>query len=410
MTAAAGLYTSASDLARFLRFQLNDGSIDGQTILEPAMIREQRTVPAPEFGCAKGVRARRRQKRLARKRHADLFSHGGAAYGFLAFLYWFPPLHLGIAVLTSSADHDLHDELARSILSDLIRRPGSVYQARLDALPAQSPVVEPNWEFGPPGDLTQRIAGLAMKPSGDEAARWAGYSANIYAIRVWGVIDPLAPPDRFYVESGTPYFRATGRRYPLTEIEPGLFLAWNGETLDLRTQPPTWRNLELVRLTGGPAPWQWVLLALTASVALWWLDAAWWLRVAIGSTNRPRRHRHEADEQAGAHPRWRLLTSVAATFTATLALATIAALVFAPRVVDSGFLGWLDLPLAVRLILHLPLALAIASGSLAALTILGWVRWRWTPAGQLGYAALVASSVALTAQLAVWNLIGWGLT
>ena len=36
MTAAGGLYTSANDLARFLRFQLNDGSIDGQTVLSPA--------------------------------------------------------------------------------------------------------------------------------------------------------------------------------------------------------------------------------------------------------------------------------------------------------------------------------------------------------------------------------------
>jgi CubicO group peptidase (beta-lactamase class C family) len=47
MTAAGGLYSSVADLARFLAFQLNDGSIDGRMLLDPKSIEEQRTVPAP---------------------------------------------------------------------------------------------------------------------------------------------------------------------------------------------------------------------------------------------------------------------------------------------------------------------------------------------------------------------------
>lgn len=47
MTSAGGLYTSAVDLARFLRFQLNDGSIDGRAVLDPKSMEEMRTVPAP---------------------------------------------------------------------------------------------------------------------------------------------------------------------------------------------------------------------------------------------------------------------------------------------------------------------------------------------------------------------------
>jgi hypothetical protein len=93
-----------------------------------------------------------------------------------------------------------------------------------------------------------------------------------------------------------------------------------------------------------------------------------------------------------------------------LALATIAVIALVPRLVDTGFLGWLEVPLALRLILHLPLALTVASGCLAGLIVVGWARgWR-TPAIQLRYTALAVVSVALTAQLAFWNLIGWGLS
>lgn len=206
-----------------------------------------------------------------------------------------------------------------------------------------------------------------------------------------------------------PYFQANEsgpvHRYRLTEVEPGLFLAWNGETLDLRGPQPTWRNFELVRLSGGPAPWQWTLLVVTAMVALWWLGAA------IVSTIRRRRRRTGSDElQAHTRPRWGLATAAAATATATLALGTIGVIAVLPRLVDSGFLGWLELPLAQRLILHFPLAVTVASACLVALTVFGWVKGRRTPAIQLRYAALALASVALTVQLALWNLIGWGLS
>ena len=408
MTAAGGLYTSATDLARFLRFQLNAGSIDGQAILDPALIAEQRTVPAPSAGAQAGYGLGVARTGWYAGDNADLISHGGGGFGFLADLWWLPQLQLGIAVLTNSQDLHLQGTLPLSILDDLVHEPGSVYQARLNALPALTSVVEPDFQYVPPDGLGQRIAGLAMAPSGDAAVRWAPYSGD-YALVEWGVIDAVSQPDRFFVESGVPYFEAnksgTVHRYRLTEIEPGLFLAWNGETLDLRTQQPTWRNFELVRISGGPAPWQWLVLALTALAALWWLGAA------LASTIRRRRHRPAADaQQAEAHPRWRLLTGAAATLTALFALGTIASLALVPRLVDSGFLGWLELPLILRLILHLPLAVTVACGCLVFLIVLGWARtWR-TPTGQWRSAALIALSVALSAQLAAWHLIGWGLT
>jgi CubicO group peptidase (beta-lactamase class C family) len=407
MTAAGGLYTSATDLARFLRFQLNDGSIDGRTVLDPALMTEMRTVPAPDAGARAGYALGVARTGWYAGANADLFSHGGGSYGFLADLWWLPQLQLGIAILTNSSDHHLQGDLALSILSDLVHQPGSVYRDRLLALPVQAPVVEPDGHWVPPYGLARRVAELAMQPSVDEATRWARYSGG-YRTVGWGLVDPVGQPERFLVESGLPYFESNEdgvvTRQHLSEIEPGLFLADNGETLDLRGQPPTWRNLELARVA-GPAPWQWVLLAASAVVSVWWLI------VALASTIRRRRRRSEPDEEGAArHPRWRLLAGFAATLTATLALGIIALLAAVPGLVDSGFLGWLEFPLGQRLALHVPLALTVVAMCLVALTAGGWAGNWWSRATRLRYAALVVASLALAGQLAAWRLIGWGLT
>ena len=54
MTGAGGLYTSARDLAQFLRFQLNGGSVDGRVVLDRRWLDEMRTVPPPRAGAAAG--------------------------------------------------------------------------------------------------------------------------------------------------------------------------------------------------------------------------------------------------------------------------------------------------------------------------------------------------------------------
>lgn len=81
-----------------------------------------------------------------------------------------------------------------------------------------------------------------------------------------------------------------------------------------------------------------------------------------------------------------------------------------PGVVDAGFLGWLEVPMVQRLMLHVPLGLAIAGVSLVTLVVTGTMRHWWTRAERLPYAALAVATVALIGQLSAWRLIGWGLT
>jgi hypothetical protein len=140
-------------------------------------------------------------------------------------------------------------------------------------------------------------------------------------------------------------------RHPLTEVEPGLFLADNGETLDLRGPAQIWRNLRLVRVS-GPAPWQWAILGAAAILAAAWLVAA-----GVRTVRRQRSRPAPTTEPTTAR-RWRRIAGSIATLSALLALGTVVLVAAMPGLVDSSFLGWLELPIALRVALHLPLALS----------------------------------------------------
>ncbi|HET9996815.1 MAG TPA: serine hydrolase domain-containing protein [Nocardioides sp.] len=407
MTAAGGLYSSASDLARFLRFQLDDGSIDGRTVLDDVSMKEMRTIPAPNAGAPAGYAlgvGRTRWNRWAGR--PDLFFHGGGGYGFLADLWWLPGPGVGIAILTNSQDHGLQQDLALSILADLLSEPG-VYRDRVLALPSRPPVVDPG-RFEPPAGLADLVAEAAMAPTGDEDARWAAY-AGLYRAPVWDVIELVGPPDRFVVEGGVPWFEEVTEteslvRHRLVEVAPGRFLAENGETLDLSGPVPTWRSLRLVRVTGGPSAWEWGGLGIAALLAAAWLVAASLRRL-------PRRvPRSEDDDQPDASRRWRRVAALTALITAVLVFGNAALVAWVPRLVDSGFLGWADLPLAERLALHLPLALAVLAACTVVLVAAGWARRWWSSPLTVQYVILALAAVAMSAQLGTWHLIGWGVT
>jgi hypothetical protein len=400
------MYASAADLARFLRFQLSDGMIDGRAVLDPEWMAEMRSVQGPRVGEPAGWGlgvVRHGWNRFAQR--PDLFDHGGSGFGFLSDLWWAPQVGIGVAVLTNSQDHQLQGDLALSILGDLAAEPGA-YHDRLLALPTRPVVSDPNTQFEPPPGMAELVAGAAMAPSSDEGGRWAA-GAGSFAAPAWGVIDPTGPAGRFLVDGGLPYVETseTGSlvRHRLVEVEPNLFLADNGETLDLRGPVPSWRGLRLVRLTGGPQPWQWAILGAVA------LLAAAWLIAVVARTVRRSDSGPPFKGQPSTTRRWQRLAAAVATATALLMLGTVALMGFMPGLVDSGFLGWLELPVVMRLAMHVPMALAVFGVGTAVLAAAGWIgRW-WSGAEKAQYALLAAAAMALVAQLAGWRLIGLGI-
>jgi CubicO group peptidase (beta-lactamase class C family) len=409
MTAAGGLWASAADLARFLEFQLGDGTIDGHAVLDAALIEEMRTVPAPRAGAPAGYALGVSRSRWRAGYYLDIFFHGGGGDGFLTAMYWVPPLHIGVVVLTNSSDdQDLEDTVALGLLQDLVTAPGSVYHDRFLALPAQVDVAEPDVHFSPPPDLAASIEAVAMPASRQQSTRWAAYP-EFYRTGRRGAMNPGNPASRFHVESGVPYFDAgedgTLVRHRLSEFRPGLFLAENGETLDLRTGSQHWRGMSLHPVTNGPLGRQWALLAVVVAVAVGWLIA--------GSAASLRRHRRGADRSTtvSAPPGDRIgrrLTTAVAAVGALAALVTVAAIRVLPGLVDVGFLGWMAMPLPARLALHLPLAVALLASVLAALLVAGALRRWWTPRIRSRDAALLVALTTLTIQLASWHTVAWG--
>ena len=76
-----------------------------------------------------------------------------------------------------------------------------------------------------------------------------------------------------------------------------------------------------------------------------------------------------------------------------------------PGLVDVGFLGSLPFPLPVRLLFHLPLAVAVLAVALVALLVTGAVRGWWRRRVRPTDAALAVAMAALAAQLTAWQLV-----
>jgi CubicO group peptidase (beta-lactamase class C family) len=411
MTGAGGLWTSAADLAKFLEFQLGDGTFDGHIVLDAAHMMQMRTIPAPHTGAVAGYALGVARTRFRPGGHnLDLFSHGGGGFGFLSDLFWVPQLQLGIALLTNSDTHDLQVVLAGGILRDLVTEPDSQYYHRMLAAPFQTDATDPDSKFVAPTDLSARIAAVAMPSSIQQSARWAGY-AGYYRIGQPGAMSPDVPPSRFHVDSGVPYFDASLEgtvRHRLTEFQPGLFLAEDGETLDLTGPSPRWRGLDLNRVNDGPLPWQWALLALAA------VAAGWWLVGGVVQLLHGRRHRGAASATAAAAAdssrsgAWRRLVAVVGSLGAIAALVTAAAIVALPGLVDVGFLGRLDTVLPIRLAFHLPLAVTLLAGGLAVLLAIEAIGPSPGPRVRPREAALLLALAALAIQLTSWHLVAWG--
>ena len=408
MTGAGGLYASAGDLARFLRFELNGGSIDGRVVLDSKRLREMETVPAPHAGAPAGYAlgvVRHRWNRWDQR--PDLLEHGGGGYGFSSDMWWLPELGIGAAILTNSQDQELQNTLSLSILADLLSEPG-VYRDRLLALPWRPPVADANTFFEPPTRMANLVASAAMIPTGDEVFRWAAYS-GLYRTPAWGYLGLGNPPDRFVVAAGVPYFETgdnanTPVRHRLTEVRAGLFLADNGETLDFRGRVPTWRNFRLVRVSGGPSTWQWGVLATAALIAVSWLVAA------LVRSFRHSAPRWSSMGQRAATRRWRRVTALVASATALLTLGNVVLLAWLPGLVDTGYAGHLALSPPEQLAVHLPLAMVVMGFSTVALVASGWIRRWWSRAVAPQYAALAVSAITLVPLLVGWHLIGWGMS
>lgn len=106
-TPSTGLIGSATDVARFMRMYLNNGALDGESILQPgslAMLTEALPIDSRGLGWAVGESNGERY-----------LEHMGGGAGFATTMRIYPESGMGIAILANGTDLD------RARLAELLR-------------------------------------------------------------------------------------------------------------------------------------------------------------------------------------------------------------------------------------------------------------------------------------------------
>jgi CubicO group peptidase (beta-lactamase class C family) len=310
MIPAGGVYTNVRDMARYLRFHINKGVLDGRRLLRADLMEEMHTIqsaaPGQRSGWALG---------LMRDPSSDSYAvyHSGGGSGFQSDMVMYPDKHLGVVLFTNAEGHDVGQWRLRHLVQGVLDKrfgptpwaPAGIH--RMTALAPDDPRVQavlgrygaresvviayadgaltvqpPGSDRGYPirffddgGDLVGMIGMNAeirfLPPRGSERGDLTLVDrqlSNQY-VHVFPFNDsPTDPPGpdkpewaRFLgtytpVWAGASWIAEARVRNGYLyfgenrcfEHEPGLFLSTNGEALDFRSAPPTWANIPLRRV------------------------------------------------------------------------------------------------------------------------------------------------------------------
>jgi CubicO group peptidase (beta-lactamase class C family) len=316
MIPAGGVYTNVRDMARYLRFHINKGVLDGRRMLRADLLEEMHTIqfaaPGQRSGWGLG---------LMRDPSSDSYAvyHSGGGSGFESDMVMYPEKHLGIVLLTNAEGHDVGQSRLRALVQTVLDArfgPTPVADAGIDRMTpiapddprvqavlgrygaresvviaykdgaltvqvAGSDLAYPMRFYDDRGDLVGTI-GLVheirfLPPRGGERGDLTLFDrrlSNQY-VHVFPFNDsPADPPGpdkpewARFVGTYTPIWSGASWRAEASvrngylyfgenrcfEHEPGLFLSTNGEALDFRSATPTWANIPLRRVPPAEKP------------------------------------------------------------------------------------------------------------------------------------------------------------
>jgi CubicO group peptidase (beta-lactamase class C family) len=312
MLAPGGMYASVTDMARFIQFHLNEGRVHGTPLVKADVLNQMQVIPFPVAdqiaGYGLGVFVGRYHLGGTDVRW---MGHGGGGFGFRCQMKWLPDLGYGVVVMTNSQDHDnvnenLVEEMLLKVVESLTDRKA---QGAADWLARHMPpsTVDPSFlpaglegryngtnddmlfvvkdgRFGyasgnafvpvtplSPDDYVSReyvyrfvrddkgrpvsvvrpydgavwvLGSSKGEASGPDHSAWNAY-VGTYVRKRFGVAE------KFYVVSvknGWLHFEGSGQDFLLTEHLPGLFFTPDGEAVDFRGAPPTFRNIRLYKV------------------------------------------------------------------------------------------------------------------------------------------------------------------
>ncbi|UCD52709.1 MAG: beta-lactamase family protein [Phycisphaerales bacterium] len=253
---AGSVFTNAKDLARFIQFHLNHGSVGGQSVLDERLIDLMYTPspldpnPWPNHRRDQGLGV---WVLTTLKDGNHKVGHDGSGPGLTSQGWWYPEYGFGGLVLARSSDLYQKDEKAwldntmkRMIAEKLVERnddfdtvswktewgSGPTYDSWRD--PNAFTPFQPDWK----------------KYTGTYRYRLAGYKLSAL-VRIATALFGF-PPLEVKVRETDGYLEVvhcdlawTKRHERLDQHLPGLFFTEYGDCLDLRGEIPTWNNFRL---------------------------------------------------------------------------------------------------------------------------------------------------------------------
>jgi CubicO group peptidase (beta-lactamase class C family) len=311
MLAPGGVYASISDMARFLQFHMNNGSVHGKRLMQEKTLSQMRTIPFPMkdqvtgYGMGLWVGCYHLEGQDVR-----WLAHGGGGFGFRCQMKWLPDLGYGAVVLTNSQDHDnVNEGLVEEILENVVGMltgkkdlgPAAWLNNHMPPRTVDSSYIPKDCEGrynGTNDDMVFLVKdGRFGYASGNtfvsltpltryecrskryvyrficDAAGLPVEVARPYDGTVWRLGSPGNEPkgpdkrewlgyvgsyirkrfgvgERFYnisLRNGWLHFQSDSQDFRLSEHLPGLFFTPDGEAVDLRTSSCSFRNIRLYR-------------------------------------------------------------------------------------------------------------------------------------------------------------------
>jgi CubicO group peptidase (beta-lactamase class C family) len=362
---SGGVWTTANDIANYLRFHINEGALDGTRLLRQDLAETMYTPPnmaALKAGYALGIARDESQN----TRH---FQHGGGGFGFNSNMEWYPELKLGAVVLTNSGNTQTLWQLTSEVLNSIISTNIPLYHARASDRPAVNAAYGLDLNGPNPltdGALSNLIASKA--PPLDDAARQHRQSlAGDYLTTQYGFPAITAQiQDDNGVLTGT----AMGQTFPLTEVQPGLVFDSQGMSYDLYQSPAAAPNTVFFKIDLRLLPF---LLGLYGLCGLFFLSALFWwpVRAMVRRIRRPKAPPEVVPGESSAGkrrwPSWNAAMAILAGLASLFSLLCLGVVALMPNLVYLPWpRPWVDLRWWQYALFLLPFA-SLALGAVVAL-------------------------------------------
>jgi CubicO group peptidase (beta-lactamase class C family) len=135
MIPAGAVYTNILDMARYLRFHINKGRVNGKQLLRKELIEEMHSVQFPEMKQKAGYCLC-----LDKSLVSDTYflQHGGGGYGFITSMTMYPGLKIGVVTLTNSEESLVSSGRIQQVINPLIEKksgPTQVFPQEFDETP-----------------------------------------------------------------------------------------------------------------------------------------------------------------------------------------------------------------------------------------------------------------------------------